>query len=558
VNRNKLIYVFAAIVVVVAGLVYFLNRSDETDVVNSNNNEPPYSSSKWDADVKLGNKDPYGLYVFEELLIAHGKFTQFNDYSDYKLLDSITKVDSSLYMYVGIEFTLTDDETDELLEGIARGNQLFLSVESQPKYLYDELFDEGLMFEPQDSAVLATSDSSYSMYYIQNQDTLTELWDLFNPNTLEYVDTVHTESFDMPMYVEVPYGEGSILLHLNPVIFTNYQLLRPAGKEYFKSFVKTLDQPHIQWLSFAKYEPIEYDDFMNETPPDNSLLSELFKYPPFKWAFIIAIFGLLLYFLFRSKRERPIIPAFQDSKNSGFAYVDTLAGIYFQGNHSTKVLKLMRRNFYDAVYKKFYIDLSKRKSNKPIIALAQKSGVSQKEIEYLLKLLETKVDISDNFISKTYQAQRNFYFNSDIWSSDDKKKLDEQFSIIHRSNTQALTLVFSGILLILFGFILLSSTIGWGILLWPVGIITLAIGGRMLGHPIIKMNNKVLIYQPLFGKSVHLNLSQIEDILRDGDLLKLHLRNGKIITINLQNVGVKYRQYLIDFKTNLNKADYGR
>ena len=414
------------------------------------------------------------------------------------------------------------------------------------------------MFEARDSAVLVTKDSSYSMYYIQNQDTLTELWDLFNPYALETVDTVHTEAFELPMYVEVPYGEGSILLHLNPVVFTNYQMLRPEGKEYFKSFVKTLDQPHIQWLSFAKYEPIEYDDFMNEAPADNSLLSELFNYPPFKWAFIMAIFGVLLYFLFRSKRERPIIPAFQDSKNSGFAYVDTLAGIYFQGKHSSKVLKLMRRNLYDAVYKKFYIDLTKRKSNKPIIALAQKSGVSQKEIEHLLKLLETKVDISDNFVSKAYQAQRNFYFNSDIWSSDEKSVLEKQFSIIHRSSTQSMVLVFSGIFLILFGFILLSSTIGWGILLWPVGIATLAIGGRMLGHPIIKMNNKVLIYQPLFGKSVHLNLSQIEDILRDGDLLKFQLRNGKIITINLQNVGVKYRQYLIDFKTNLNKADYGR
>lgn len=557
-NRNKLIYVFAAIVIVVAGLVYFLNRSEETPIDTEKNSEPPYSSNKWDVDVQLGNKDPYGLYVFEELLIADGGFTQFNDYSDYTLLDSITKVDSSLYMYVGLDFSLTNGEIDQLLDGVAKGNQLFLSVENQPKYLYDELFDENLMFEARDSAVLVTEDSSYSMYYIQNQDTLTELWDLFNPYSLESVDTVHTETFDLPMYVEVPYGEGSILLHLNPVVFTNYQLLRPEGKEYFKSFVETLDQPHIQWLSFAKYEPIEYDDFMDENPADNSLLSELFKYPPFKWAFIIAIFGVLLYFLFRSKRERPIIPAFRDSKNSGFAYVDTLAGIYFQGKHSAKVLKLMRRNFYDAVYKKFYIDLSKRKSNKPIIALSQKSGVSQKEIEHLLKLLETKVDISDNFISKTYQAQRNFYFNSDIWTSEDKKVLEEQFSIIHRSSTQSMVLVISGILLILFGFILLSSTIGWGILLWPVGIITLSIGGRMLGHPIIKVNNKVLIYQPLFGKSVHLNLTQIEDILRDGDLLKFHLRNGKIVTINLQNVGVKYRQYLIDFKTNLNKTDYGR
>ena len=86
-NRNKLIYVFAAIVIVVAGLVYFLNRSEETPIDTKKNSEPPYSSNKWDVDVKLGNKDPYGLYVFEELLIADGGFTQFNDYTDYTLLD---------------------------------------------------------------------------------------------------------------------------------------------------------------------------------------------------------------------------------------------------------------------------------------------------------------------------------------------------------------------------------------------------------------------------------------------------------------------------------------
>ncbi|MEX1192727.1 MAG: hypothetical protein WEA99_12200 [Brumimicrobium sp.] len=556
-NRKQLIYVFLSIVIVVAALVYFINNP--TDNGSPSNKEPAYSSKRWDVDLSLANKDPYGLYIFEELLLAKGKFSEFNEYTDYKLIDSITKLDSSLFMYVGLDFTLTNDEVNKLLNAVARGNQLFLCTEHAPIYLYEQLFSEKpLLFEPRDSAQFIANDSVFPMYYVFENDTLTELWRLFKPDLLTDSTIIHTTAFDYPNYIEVPYGEGSVLIHLNPVVFTNFQLLREKGKDYFKFFVNTLNHPKIQWLTFAEYKPFEIEDNMSETPPDRSLLSELFKYPPFKWAFVIAVFGLLLYFFFRSKRERPVIPAFQNTKNSGFAYVETLAGIYFKGNHAPKILKLMRRNFYDAVYKKFYIDLAKRKSNKPIIALSQKSGISTEEIEKVLKLLETTTSISDNFVSKAYQLQRKFYFNSGIWSEKEKQFLEEQYTVLHRSNNQAIALVISGILLILFGFILLSSTIGWGVLLWPVGIVVLAIGARMMGHAIIKMNKHELIYQPLFGKSTIIKLSDIKSVERNGDLIKIIQANDSSVVVNLQNVGEGYRQKLIELRTLLIKDNYGR
>lgn len=541
------------ILLAITALVFFLNGGGSAEKTNSSNPEPAYRSNKWEVNLELGNKNPYGLYVFQELLIAHGKFSEFNDYTDYTLLDSICELDSSLYMYLGMDFTFTKEETERLLEGVARGNELFLSVQKPPKHLFEYLFkDSPLTFQPEDSVLLHTTDGQYPMYYIYQSDTLTDLWNMFKPQLLADSIKKHTTAFGHPLYIEIPHGEGSIFVHLNPVIFTNFQLLRDAGKAYFKSFVKTLDHPKIQYLSFAKYEPFKVEPDMTPEAPQESLLSELFKYPPFRWAFIMAIFGLLLYFFFRSKREKPIIPAFEKSKNSGYAYADTLAGIYFQGNHSGKILRLMKRNFYDAVYKKFYIDLAGRKSSKPIVALANKSGVEQEKIEHLLKLLETNFSISDDFVSKAYLLQRDFYFRSGIWNEREKVKLDEQYTIIYRSKSQGVSLIISGILLIMFGFMLLSSTIGWGVLLWPLGIFTLALGGRIMGYPIIKMNKREIIYQPLIGKPRNVRMNDVTTVTRDGDLLRFNIHKGAALTINLQNIGKEYRQNLTDLKTIIN------
>jgi len=349
-KRNILVVALMAVIGII--FVVILNyEGEETSKKDKNNNEPAYSSKKWRVDLSLDNKDPYGLYAFQQLAIAGGKFTAFNTYKDYSLLDSICQLDSSLMMFIGTDFTFTDKEIEKVLSSVENGNNFFLSVEKTPYFLYSKLTkDKSLTFTIQKKATHLINKKPFDLYYYHENDTLAEIWDLFYEDQLPLSTKTWTSVANQPVYIEISYGKGTIFLHLNPLVFTNVQVLKKDGKNYLKEVLNTLDQPKIQWLSFAKYEPVEYNFDSSKNPNQQSLLDEIFKYPAFRWAFIMAIFGLLLYFVFRSKRHRPIIPAIQDNKNTGFGYVDTLAGIYFNKNSTSKMLKLMRNNFYNAVF----------------------------------------------------------------------------------------------------------------------------------------------------------------------------------------------------------------
>lgn len=546
-NKKRMLYLIIAVVLVGALFVLLFNSSSSSSA--SSKRSVAFSSSNWEANLTLNNKDPYGLFIFKELMLSNHQFDQFNTISDYHLLDSITQLDSSMFMFIGMDFMLTDKEIDELLHSVEYGNDFFLSAENMPAYLIDHLFEENtLVYYPKEKAPHKINEKEYDMYYFYENDTLTEMWDMFNPRHLDSSTVIHSTIYGRPNFIEIEYGLGKVYLHLNPLVFTNVQLLEKDGKSYLKEVLRTLDQPKVQWLSFAEIEPQPYDASSTEFDKDQSLLSELFKHPAFRWGFILAVFGLILYLLFRSKRSRPIIPEIEDNKNTGFSYVDTLAGIYFNRDHGDKILKIMRRNFYSAVYAHFYIDLAKREDRKPIIALSKKSNVPLEEIEQLIKFLEVSTSVSDTFLSNTYKVKRAFYFKSGIWNEEVKEKLKQGSIEIYRQKGQALGTIGIGAFIILLGFIFLSMSLGVGVLFWPLGVIAIAIGVRMLNLPALKINQKSLLVYPLIGKSTVIPHENIKFIDEKRNILIIYTRDSKEVKLSLSQLEARDNKAIQNLK----------
>src|SRR5690554_7685821 len=102
------------------------------------------------------------------------------------------------------------------------------------------------------------------------------------------------------------------------------------------------------------------------------------------------------------------------------------------------MLKIMRRNFYSAVYEHFYIDLAKRKDHKALISLSKKSNVPLEEIDQLLKFLEATTKVSDIYLGNTYKVQREFYFKSGIWNKEVRNKLASGPVTLYRQKSQAI------------------------------------------------------------------------------------------------------------------------
>lgn len=552
-DRKKLIILLLTIIALSALLVYFLNSSGGSDqpINQGKNPEPHFSSSKWSSKPKLGSKDPYGLYVFEQLLIASGKFSEFNDIYDYRLMDSILMNKQQLFMFVGDHFAITETEANELFNSVSQGNELFVSANRFPDHFLNHLFNRrDLSFYAEDSVIFTTKSGDYSMYYLYEQDTLGAIWRIFSalpPNV-----TVYSTIRSSPNYIALPYGEGTVYLQANVLAFQNFQLLRPQGKDYIKDVINPLKHPYIQWLAYADYEPYERE--MDEFNGENiSLLARIFDYKSLRWAFFIITIGLVLFFLFRSKREQPVIPIHRETSNVGMSFVDTIAGLYFSENNPVRIRKILLRNFYTAVQDHFFIDVSKRLSDKTLVVLSEKSKVPYGQVERLVRELESKDKLSKQGLFALHQQLREFYLISGIWKLYSQPKQDK-YSSFYRPTLYGMAYVSYGIIAIVKAFILLAYAKGFGVLFWPIGIFCVYLGARMLSKPVYQVNTKLIIVSPLFGKSQTTHRKDIQKVVLDGEALRIYLYSDTPMTIILSKVTQKQRENLLDLVYSFNRS----
>lgn len=539
-RKNKqLIYLFGAVLLAGLLMVIFLNNTPKKEA-NLPVKGVQYKSSNWKDSYTLDGRNPYDLFLFRELVIASDHITEFNSYTNYELLDSIILQDSSLFMYVGKAFTFTNDEIDVLLSSIKKGNDFFLSVEKPADNLFSEILKEKkLHFLSNEVAPHQIEGENYDMYRVYEGDTVTAFWDLLPKRSLKRNTETITTINGRGSYVKIPFGEGNIFLHLNPVVFTNINLLRPEGKSYLKEVISTWTQPHIQWLTFAEYEVIPYEWDGDEFPEDPSLLTELFKHPAFRWGFIFSLLGLFLYFIFRSKRRRPIIPAQEDTQNTGFSYVDTLSGIYFNDSHPEKILKIMANNFRTNVYTHFYIDLSTVNLEKAIKSLSQKSNIPEHEIQAILDRFNVGTSVNNEFLLKTYRLQRIFYLKSGIWDENVTNTNINNVISIYRKRNQYLGVLGLGIILIIFGFYLLTRSVGVGVLFWPVGMLGMVMGIHALSAPLFKLTSNSIQIISIFGFKRTILLENIKFIEEANQYLVFKLKNNKEHKVQLSQIEQK-------------------
>ena len=552
-DRKKLIYLLLGIVAFAALLVYFMNGPSEPSksATKGNNPEPYFSSSKWSSAPRLGSKDPYGLYVFEQLLISSGKFTTFNDIYDYRLMDSILLNQDQLFMFVGHQFAITETESNDLLNSVSKGNELFISANRFPPHFLNHLFNrKDLSFYAEDSVIFSTPKNDYSMYFLYEKDTLGAIWRVFPaiPPGVNILSSINSS----PNYIAYPYGKGVVYLHANVLAFQNFQLLRPQGKDYMKEAIQPLKHPNIQWLAYADYVPYvqEPEEMNGET---SSLLARVFEYTSLRWAFFIITIGLLLFFLFRSKREQPVVPIHKETNNAGMSFVDTIAGLYFAENNPARIRKILLRNFYTAVQDHFFMDLSKRLSDKTLQVLSEKSKVNFNHIKQLVDELESKEKLSKQGLFSLHNKLRDFYLISGIWGLYNQPKLSNYISF-YRPTAQGLGLVVFGIVALVSAFILLAYAKGFGVLFWPIGIFCVYLGARMLSKPIYEINTNEIQYAPLFGKTVAVQRDDVQKVVLEGELLLIYRYSEEPITIHLLKVTQKQKENLLDLVYSFNRS----
>jgi hypothetical protein len=448
-------------------------------------------------------------------------------------------------LFVGNRFGLQNREIDTILNRVKEGSDLFISYNDLTENLIQRFFKSyEISYDHADSVNIFIQRNKFPMYYIYQNDTLAHEWKAFS--AIQPIDSNYqslSSFMEMSNFIRIKLGKGSILLHTNPEVFFNYQLKRTEGYRYTSFVLNNLSKEkavYLLELGRLLDEEILDDSAMDNAEgdaerADSSYLKFILKSPAFMVALGLTFLGLILFMLFRAKRMQPIVPYLPKKKNMSLAFAETITSIYLAKQHPLGILQVQRKNFYDAVNKHFFVDISRREEDREreIRILAEKSTLSESEVRDLLNLFEptAKSIINDHYIVEVAKKQRAFYLKTGMISFKMLERIENQSFTIQRNLWLSYLFVLSGIFIVLLGFYYLVFAIGIGIVLWPLGSLFLVLGIRRLTISMLNIGKDSITYFPVFGKKKELLINDLLHITRLKNGIQLQFSENRKITI---------------------------
>ncbi|MFN5912483.1 MAG: DUF4350 domain-containing protein [Bacteroidota bacterium] len=530
-------------VVFVTALLFWLMRSEPSSAPSSGKSVQ-HISADWNARYQWQSKDPYGLFIFNELLQNRVKKDSLFSVSNSQELDSLAARGSTgTYIFIGHELGLYNQEMDTLLSLIEKGAHLILITGNVTDNIAQGFTPElEFIFDYTPRCTIRAGNEDYNMIYVYQNDTIAYPWRIIwhpggYPTSTEVISTLSGHA----NFISFPVGTGSITIHSNPECFFNYQLTRRDGFRYADKLIKKIDpSKKLYYLEFARLkerDPEDLADFMEQNEKkgkrDDSYLQFLFQTPALRAALLLSLLGIILYLIFRAKRMRPAVEVMPEKRNMSEIFVSTVASIYRNKENPHSVLILHRKNFYDTVQKHFFIDLSKRTAERELRNLATRCSIEEQVIAELLVRLETeeKEKCTEDFLSETIQQKREFYRKTGIINERLNLRLDEKELVFFRPVLISFPFLLTGIFMILWGLYLLVQSIGIGIALWPVGSLVIYWSLRRLTIPVLKISKKHIVYCPSIGRIQQFGLNEVARAEKLSNGYVIHLKDSRQIVL---------------------------
>lgn len=539
-NKQTKIGLVAGVIVLMVFVVWMLRGGESV----SASQRKTYVSSNWSKRFQVFDKKPLGLYLFTSLAGAHidtnESVVPVTDWIQFDTLIQATKKKKT-FMFVGNNFGLKSAEIDTVLKEVEKGSDLFMSYNGLTDNIIPKLFKKySVEFDYAASVNVFAGKTKYRMINLFQNDTIATEWKAFGEIETKHPHKSLSSFMEMSNFIEIQHGNGSIFLHTTPTMFYNYQLKRLHGFKYAEYALNHLDKDRsIYLLELGRLS----DNYGNEdTDEDNgadgkrddSYLRIIFENPTLLTALFLSILGVILFVIFRSKRKRPIVPFIQPKKNMTLAFTETITSIYFAKRNPYGLLQVQRKNFYATVSKHFFVDLSRREGDRALEILAEKSNHSKAEIVALMADLETKeaFSVSEQYVSDMLKRIHTFYGKVGIISDKISAKVAEKEFVYRRSLLLPALFILGGIFLVILGVYYLMSSIGIGIVFWPIGIVLFTLGVIRMSKPYLIVNpTSIIHYSSLGRKTIYSKDDLISTSMKNRGVI-LVFRNNKELIIN--------------------------
>ncbi|WP_157821976.1 DUF4350 domain-containing protein [Tenacibaculum sp. Bg11-29] len=350
----------------------------------------------WFPSYDAKHKIPYGTYILHKempSLFANKKVRDVYQSPYLFLKDSINK---GTYFFVDGKLNFGEEEFNELLKFVARGNDVFIATNGlnldtlniKTKQLSTTAFEEKAYQKIVNKKLDANEyhfDRDFPKAYFSSVDTLktTVLGELLIKNEKDSIVS------HKPNFIKTEFGRGSFYLHTFPQAFTNYNMLLDTNYTYVASVLSYLNRNNNNSLgeqnTSSSNSTILWDTYYKTGKSGiSSPMHYILSSKHLKWAYYMALIGVLFFVIFKGKRDQRLIPVITPLKNQTLAFTRTIANMYYEKSDH-KNIAIHKINYFLE-----YIRITHRLSTLKIDTifyekLASRSGNSLEKVEVLFK-----------------------------------------------------------------------------------------------------------------------------------------------------------------------------
>jgi hypothetical protein len=308
------------------------------------------------------NDQPYDFSLVKSSLEASYKdqYEEFQDFSE-DTLDSDPS--ESLFFYLAGNDFLDSLETARIMDFAENGGRVFISSRTQNKIL-QELFKECIpeideVENPRDYDIVKFKKAkrispriygeSYDEDFIINWQIRDEEsrydWAYFDlSNCSEDAYSLSGEFVSIgEVYnnlIEVQYGNGLLVFHTNPLIFTNIHFKKKKVFDYTNLILENYNREKLVY-----YNPKSTRNRVGgggQSIPE-SPLKFILNNPPLKWGWYLLLALVILFVLNFWRREERPVPVQQLPENETANYLDVVSKLYQKEGKHKHIVALKER-----------------------------------------------------------------------------------------------------------------------------------------------------------------------------------------------------------------------
>ncbi len=340
----------------------------------------------WSQTYNEKHKIPYGTFVlyneleslFPKSKIQDIRVTPYEYFDEFYDWEDSTYLTTGTYIYIDNYANIDDVSAQELMDFVSFGNTLFISTDYFPQKFKDSLFfDTNNDYGFSGKANFSLANPLFKSDSITIEKGLSDIYfSKLDSTTTTVLGYQNFDSIPHINFVKVNYGQGNIYLHLQPIAFTNYTLLKKNNKKYASAI-----------LSYLPDDTIFFDS-QNKTRNGlgTSPLRYILSQPALKWAWFLALLSLIVFIVFNAKRKQRVVKVIKPVQNTTVAFTKTIGNLYYETKDHNTIVDKKITFFLEHLRRNYVLDTHVL-DEKFVKTLALKSGHDISALKKLINLI---------------------------------------------------------------------------------------------------------------------------------------------------------------------------